>query len=74
MCQLENVGAPVAACYVLVCRQWFGRRSNPYNLGFNQVLYRLSYRTIGFDLRCPRFNLLLMNQPTKKPSAGNTGL
>ena len=26
--------------------KWSGRRSNPRHLGFNQVLYRLSYRTV----------------------------
>jgi hypothetical protein len=26
--------------------KWFGRRSNPYLLGFNQALYRLSYQTL----------------------------
>ena len=35
--RFSRVGVPVA--------QWFGRRSNPHLLGFNQALYRLSYQT-----------------------------
>ena len=43
--------SPLANCASL--SQWFGRRSNPHLLGFNQSLYRLSYRTrfcLGYRL------------------------
>ena len=49
---LLELRLPLANCAPLW--QWFGRRSNPHLLGFNQSLYRLSYRT-SFLFELPLF-------------------
>ena len=46
--------------------KWFGRRSNPYLLGFNQALYRLSYQTHEFAKPA--------QSPSLQPTSSNSGL
>lgn len=48
----------------LTAEQWSGRRSNPYLLGFNQALCRLSYRTVWIAFAA---------SDTKKARCSNTG-
>ena len=58
-------------CDCAVSAQWFERRSNPCLPGFNQMLYRLSYRTVWcFFWGCRRvvraFEILKRFQGNKK--------